>query len=117
MQLNLKVKMKMKIKLNKSILVLLLVQSIIFSKNYFIYATAESEDEVSLLRFDGNKIHLHKNIKVGVNPVEIEGPHGINISPDDVTRSSTSMILSYKGSDKMICRSKRFGLFWYAIRN
>ena len=80
MQLNLKVKMKMK--LNKSILVLLLVQSIIFSKNYFIYATAESEDEVSLLRFDGNKIHLHKNIKVGVNPVEIEGPHGINISPD-----------------------------------
>ena len=82
MQLNLKVKMKMKIKLNKSILVLLLVQSIIFSKNYFIYATAESEDEVSLLRFDGNKIHLHKNIKVGVNPVEIEGPHGINISPD-----------------------------------
>ena len=65
MQLNLKVKMKMKIKLNKSILVLLLVQSIIFSKNYFIYATAESEDEVSLLRFDGNKIHLHKNIPHG----------------------------------------------------
>ena len=82
MQLNLKAKMRMKIKTNKSILVFLLVQSIIFSKNYFIYATAESEDEVSLLRFDGNKIHLHENIKVGVNPVEIEGPHGINISPD-----------------------------------
>ena len=82
MQLNLKAKMRMKIKTNKSILVFLLVQSIIFSKNYFIYATAESEDEVSLLRFDGNKIYLHENIKVGVNPVEIEGPHGINISPD-----------------------------------
>tara|TARA_X000001036_G_scaffold439378_1_gene490317 strand:- start:1586 stop:2710 length:1125 start_codon:yes stop_codon:yes gene_type:complete len=82
MQLNLKAKMKMKIKKNKLILVFLIVQSIIFSKNYFIYATAESEDEVSLLRFDGNKIHLHENIKVGVNPVEIEGPHGINISPD-----------------------------------
>ena len=80
MQLNLKAKMK--IKKNKLILVFLIVQSIIFSKNYFIYATAESEDEVSLLRFDGNKIHLHENIKVGVNPVEIEGPHGINISPD-----------------------------------
>ena len=82
MQLNLKAKMKMKIKKNKLILVFLIVQSIIFSKNYFIYATAESEDEVSLLRFDGNKIYLHENIKVGVNPVEIEGPHGINISPD-----------------------------------
>ena len=68
MQLNLKAKMKMKIKKNKLILVFLIVQSIIFSKNYFIYATAESEDEVSLLRFDGNKIHLHENFqRLGVS--------------------------------------------------
>lgn len=78
----LSIKVKMMMKINKWILICLLVQSIIFSKNYFIYATAESEDQVALLRFDGSNIHLEENIAVGVNPVEIEGPHGINISPN-----------------------------------
>ncbi|SVD55949.1 uncharacterized protein METZ01_LOCUS408803, partial [marine metagenome] len=50
--------------------------------DYFIYATSESEDEVALVRFDGNKIHVEKRIPVGVWPIEIEGPHGINVSPD-----------------------------------
>ena len=61
---------------------LFLTIQIIYSKNYFVYATAESEDEVALVRFDGNNIYLEKRIPVGVWPVEIEGPHGINISPD-----------------------------------
>lgn len=52
------------------------------STDYFIYATAESEDEVALVKFDGSNVHVVKRIPVGVWPVEIEGPHGINISPD-----------------------------------
>jgi len=74
------------IKFDKKINVLFLLTVFLIApslgRDYYIYATAESEDEVALVRFDGNKIHVEKRIPVGVWPVEIEGPHGINISPD-----------------------------------
>lgn len=53
-----------------------------FTQNYYVYVTAESEDEVSLIKFDGKKATIEETIQVGVWPAEIEGPHGINISPD-----------------------------------
>ncbi len=52
------------------------------TQDYYVYVTAESEDEVSLIRFDGKKASIVENITVGVWPAEIEGPHGINVSPD-----------------------------------
>ena len=73
---------------NKSVLkTLLLIVLVTFSvtskaQNYFVYVTAESEDEVSLIKFDGKKATIEKTIPVGIWPAEIEGPHGINISPD-----------------------------------
>ncbi|MBH31751.1 MAG: hypothetical protein CMG71_07170 [Candidatus Marinimicrobia bacterium] len=59
-----------------------MLPALVNGKDYYIYATAESEDEVALIKFDGKKAHVEKRIPVGVWPVEIEGPHGINISPD-----------------------------------
>jgi len=53
-----------------------------FGQNYYVYVTAESEDEVALIKFDGKEATVVKRIPVGVWPAEIEGPHGINISPD-----------------------------------
>jgi DNA-binding beta-propeller fold protein YncE len=73
---------------NKSVLkTLLLIVLVTFSvtanaQNYFVYVTAESEDEVSLIKFDGEKATIEKTIPVGIWPAEIEGPHGINVSPD-----------------------------------
>ncbi len=52
------------------------------AKDYYVYCTAESEDEVALIRFDGKKALVEKRIPVGVWPLEIEGPHGITVSPD-----------------------------------
>ena len=51
-------------------------------QNYYVYVTAESEDEVALIRFDGEKATTVKTIPVGIKPTEIEGPHGITVSPD-----------------------------------
>jgi DNA-binding beta-propeller fold protein YncE len=51
-------------------------------QNYYVYVTAESEDEVALIKFDGKNAVVEKTIPVGIWPAEIEGPHGINISPD-----------------------------------
>ena len=52
------------------------------AQDYYVYVASESEDEVSVVRFDGKKAFVDKKIPVGVLPVEIEGPHGITVSPD-----------------------------------
>ena len=67
--------------------IFLLFSLIVFSKitvanDYYIYVCAESEDEVALIKFDGKKAVVEKTIPVGVWPLEIEGPHGITVSPD-----------------------------------
>ncbi|MGF1582917.1 MAG: YncE family protein [Gemmataceae bacterium] len=49
---------------------------------YYLYVTSESEDEVAVIRFDGKKGKVHQKIVVGELPTEIEGPHGLTISPD-----------------------------------
>lgn len=51
------------------------------AQDYYIYVTAESEDEVALVKFDGKKAETIKTIPVGVWPAEIEGPHGITVDP------------------------------------
>lgn len=64
------------------IAIFILVQiSILSAQDYYIYVTAESEDEVALVKFDGKKAETIKNIAVGVWPAEIEGPHGITVDP------------------------------------
>jgi len=70
--------------LNKSLLLLLCItfSFAASAQDYYVYVTAESEDEVALIKFDGKKATIEKIIQVGIWPAEIEGPHGINISPD-----------------------------------
>ena len=68
----------------KSIVLLALISFSICAQgqNYYVYVTAESEDEVALIKFDGKNATVEKTIQVGIWPAEIEGPHGINVSPD-----------------------------------
>ena len=64
------------------VLICLLTASTLSAQNYYVYVTAESEDEVSVVKFDGKKAETIKNIPVGVWPAEIEGPHGITVDPE-----------------------------------
>ncbi len=64
------------------VVLLVLVSSVLQAQNYYVYVTAESEDEVSLIKFDGKQATIEETITVGTWPAEIEGPHGINVSPD-----------------------------------
>jgi DNA-binding beta-propeller fold protein YncE len=72
---------KMK-RLMQLILIFLISTLSLSAEDYYIYCATESEDEVALIRFDGKTAHVEKRIPVGVWPVEIEGPHGITVSPD-----------------------------------
>ncbi|MDE2881966.1 MAG: YncE family protein [Acidobacteriota bacterium] len=50
--------------------------------NYFAYVAAESDDTVDLVRFGPDGGELLRRIPVGILPNEIEGPHGVRVSPD-----------------------------------
>ncbi|MCZ6794268.1 MAG: YncE family protein [Planctomycetota bacterium] len=59
------------------------------ARAYYVYVTCESEDEVAVVRLrvpesgDGEPaLDVVKKITVGVLELEMEGPHGITVSPD-----------------------------------
>lgn len=49
---------------------------------YDVWVTSESVDEVSRIRFDGDTAVVVSRRSVGRLPTEIEGPHGIAVTPD-----------------------------------
>jgi DNA-binding beta-propeller fold protein YncE len=102
----------------KTTLIYTFTMCVLCAKDYYIYCATESEDEVALIRFDGKVAHVEKRISVGVWPIEIEGPHGITVSPDgDYWYLSMAHgqpyghLYKYKtGTDEMIDRLE-LGLF------
>jgi len=52
------------------------------AREYWVYVTAESADEVYLVRFDGTAATVDARVEVGYQPTEIEGPHGLTVGPD-----------------------------------
>src|SRR5690349_1879694 len=51
-------------------------------REYLLYVLSESADKISLISFDGQTAKLDHQIDTGDMPVDIDGPHGIVISPD-----------------------------------
>jgi len=52
------------------------------AQSYWVYVAAESEDEVSLLRYDaGVDLVVEKTVTTGWLPAEIEAPHGLAMDP------------------------------------
>ena len=51
-------------------------------KEYLFYVLSEAADKISLVRFDGNKATVDRQVDTGDMPIDIDGPHGVVISPD-----------------------------------
>jgi DNA-binding beta-propeller fold protein YncE len=49
---------------------------------YYAYVASESDDEVSLVRFDGAAATVADRVPVGSRPTEHDGPHGLTVAPD-----------------------------------
>ena len=60
----------------------LLTFNIVLSQDYYVYVAAESDDQVSVLKFDGKEIIETDRVSVGIMPTENEGPHGITVDPN-----------------------------------
>ena len=50
--------------------------------DYYVYVAAESQDEVALVRFGPGGAEVSRTIEASLNPTDIDGPHGIAVSPD-----------------------------------
>ena len=64
------------------LLILIISFNITYSQDYYLYVAAESDDTVSLLKFDGNNLSETERIVVGSYPTENEGPHGLTVDPN-----------------------------------
>ena len=51
-------------------------------KDYLVYVVSESADKIALIRFGPNGARVDHQIETGDMPVDIDGPHGIVMSPD-----------------------------------
>ncbi len=51
-------------------------------QDYLLYVLSESADKIALVRFGPDGARVERQIDTGDMPVDIDGPHGIVISPD-----------------------------------
>jgi hypothetical protein len=50
--------------------------------DYFVYVGAESADMIYRVKFGPDGTRVEKATPIGMEPTEMEGPHGLQISPD-----------------------------------
>jgi DNA-binding beta-propeller fold protein YncE len=51
-------------------------------KDYLVFVASEGNDRVALVRFGPGGARVERERKVGTNPTELVGPHGLYVSPD-----------------------------------
>ena len=51
-------------------------------RDYLVYVVAESADEIALVRFGPNGGAVDHRLTTGIMPADVDGPHGVAVSPD-----------------------------------
>jgi DNA-binding beta-propeller fold protein YncE len=51
-------------------------------RDYLVFVASEGNDRISLLRYGPGGIAVERERKIGTNPTELVGPHGLFVSPD-----------------------------------
>jgi DNA-binding beta-propeller fold protein YncE len=52
------------------------------AQDYLVYVVCESADKIVLLRFGPKGLTIERQTHIGLMPTDINGPHGIAVSPD-----------------------------------
>lgn len=52
------------------------------NKDYLVYVVSEAADKIALIRFGPGGARIDHQLDTGDMPVDIDGPHGIVVSPD-----------------------------------
>src|ERR1051325_1126495 len=51
-------------------------------QDYLVYVVSESADKISLVRFGPQGIKVERSFGTGLMPTDVDGPHGVAVSPD-----------------------------------
>jgi DNA-binding beta-propeller fold protein YncE len=51
-------------------------------QDYYVFAAAEGNDQIYLIRFGPGGIHVERTSTTGIMPTDVDGPHGVAMSPD-----------------------------------
>lgn len=51
-------------------------------RDYLVYVVCESADKIALIRFGPKGARVEREIETGAMPSDIDGPHGVVVSPD-----------------------------------
>ncbi|HEY0376380.1 MAG TPA: YncE family protein [Pyrinomonadaceae bacterium] len=51
-------------------------------QDYLVYVVSESADKISLVRFGPKGASVERSFGTGVMPADVDGPHGVAVSPD-----------------------------------
>jgi DNA-binding beta-propeller fold protein YncE len=51
-------------------------------RDYFVFVASEGNDQISLVEFGPAGARVARERKIGSNPTELVGPHGLYVSPD-----------------------------------
>jgi len=52
------------------------------TQDYLVYVVCESADKIVLIRFGPGGAHIESQMRIGLMPMDVNGPHGIAVSPD-----------------------------------
>src|SRR5579862_2739099 len=52
------------------------------TQDYLVYVVCESADKIVLVRFGPGGAHIESEARIGLMPTDINGPHGVAVSPD-----------------------------------
>jgi DNA-binding beta-propeller fold protein YncE len=52
------------------------------SATYFAFVGSEGNDDLSVVRFGPDGARVDRKFRIGTNPTELAGPHGVAVSPD-----------------------------------
>ena len=52
------------------------------SKDYLFFVASEGNDKIALVRFGPKGTSVDRDFRIGTNPTEVNGPHGLGVSPD-----------------------------------
>src|SRR5258708_20605299 len=51
-------------------------------KDYWFFAASEGNDQIALIRFGPGGIRVERVNTTGIMPADVDGPHGVAMSPD-----------------------------------
>lgn len=51
-------------------------------RDYWVFVASEANDQIALVQFGPSGIHRERVSTVGMMPTDVDGPHGLAISPD-----------------------------------